>query len=54
VAEFIRVRDLSTKHEYDAPVSEVDTNPGLYEVIDKEPVDAPRPATYHVPAKKDK
>lgn len=54
MGQFIRVRDKDTKHEYDAPVSEVETNPDLYEVLDKEPVDSPRPAVHHVPAKKSK
>lgn len=51
---FIRVLDKDTKHEYDAPVSEVETNPDLYEVVDKEPVDAPREPSFHATAKKAK
>jgi hypothetical protein len=51
---FIRVRDKDTKHEYDAPVSEVEANPGLYEVLGKESVDAPEAPVFHAPAKKAK
>jgi hypothetical protein len=40
---FIRVRAASgPKHEYDAPVDEVEANPDLYVVVDKEPVAMPR------------
>lgn len=49
---FIRVRDKDTLHEYHAPVSEVETNPDLYEVIGDGPVDQPGPPEHHVPAKR--
>lgn len=49
MAEFIRVRDRDTKHEYHAPRTEVETNPDLYTVLDDEPVYAPADPIFHVP-----
>jgi hypothetical protein len=47
---FIRVRAASgPKHEYDAPVDEVEANPDLYVVVDKEPVAMPRAVDYKTP-----
>jgi len=44
---FIRVRDIGGPgHQYDAPVGEVELNSHLYEVIDKEPVEYPRPVLW--------
>lgn len=50
---FIRVRAVDgPKHEFDAPVGEVDANPGLYEVLDKAVVDSPRDVVYIEPTKR--
>lgn len=44
---FIRVRSKGGPDaEYDIGVEEATANPDLYEVIDSEPVDSSRPATY--------
>lgn len=51
---FKRVRDRVTKHEYDAPVGVIDADPDLYDVIDDEPVDWPREATYYSPKRRGK
>lgn len=50
---FIRVRDKSTLHEYDAPAREVAEHPEFYVVLDTTPVDQPRPAKHYIkpPAK---
>lgn len=45
---FIRVRDKSTKHEYDAPASQVRVHPEFYVVLDRKPVPQPRPPKFHV------
>lgn len=49
---FVRVRGAGKNdppHEFDAAVSVVEANPDLYEVIDPEPVPAPRPVKYITP-----
>lgn len=47
---FIRVRSKAGPDaEYDIGVEEATTNPDLYEVIDGEPVEQSRPATYPEP-----
>ncbi|GAA4762628.1 hypothetical protein [Microbacterium gilvum] len=44
---FIRVRSTSgAKHEFDAPQGLVERFPDDYEVVDKKPVDEPRPIKY--------
>lgn len=49
---FIRVRSKSGPNaEYDIGVDEATANPDLYEVIDGEPVEVSRPATYPEPVK---
>lgn len=45
---FIRVKDLTTKHEYDAPVATVERWPDRYEVLNPEPVPRQRPPKLHV------
>lgn len=46
MTEFLRVRDKSTGHEYDAPVPWVTAWPDAFEVLDKEPVQTPREPKY--------
>lgn len=49
---FIRVRSKGGPDaEYDIGVEEATANPDLYDVIDGEPVERPRPATYPASAK---
>jgi hypothetical protein len=49
---FIRVRSKGGPDaEYDIGVDEATANPDLYEVIDGEPVEISRPATYPEPVK---
>lgn len=44
---FIRVRDRGGPgHQYDAPADEVELNSHLYEVLDKTPVEFPRPVLW--------
>lgn len=53
MTEFIRVRAKDgPKHEFDAPLQEVEANPELYLVVDSEPVTQPRDVTYITPEKK--
>ena len=48
MAQFIRVRDKATQHEYDTPLGEVNRAPDLYVVIDDVPVNSPRPPKHYV------
>ncbi|MEO5920611.1 MAG: hypothetical protein ABIQ01_05650, partial [Pseudolysinimonas sp.] len=53
MTEFIRVRAADgPKHEFDAPLAEVDANPDLYVIVDKNPVTTPRDPLYVDPAPK--
>lgn len=52
---FIRVKSASKsdpQHEFDVSTIELDANPDLYEVVDKEPVDEPREPRYLSPRAK--
>lgn len=48
---FLRVRDKRTRHEFDTPVERANSNKNFV-VIDKEPVDSPRPAKHHEPERR--